>query len=152
MVNVGNSRSSKDTDYQGYKSESLTARKYRIRHFAEIKAGAGVYREDHHGGAAAEEIEKGESDGKWKKEDLMQMFTLQVAEFLTEVTDAAEDVLRGLAAVKFAAGDMAAAEKMMGTLCKMHKSAKDQYLKSSVANKMGLQASTISLNQQDTGG
>ncbi len=88
----------------------------------------------------------------WKKEDLTQMFMLQVAEVQTEVTDAAEHVLRGLAAVKFAAGDTAAAEKMMGTLCKMHKSAKDQYLKSSVANKMGPQASTRSLNQQDVGG
>jgi hypothetical protein len=122
----------------------LTARKYRIRYFAEIKAGAGGCREDHHGGAAAEEIEKGESDGRRKKEDLIQMFMLQVAEVLTEVTDTAEDMLRGLAAVKFAASDTAAAEKMMGTLCKRHKSAKDQYQKSSVANKMGLQVSTRS--------
>ncbi len=84
-------------------------------------------------------LEKAKAMVAWKKEDLTQMFTLQAAEVLTEAKDVAEDVLLGLAVVKFADEDKAAVEKMTGTLSKMHKSVKDQYLKVSVANKMGLQ-------------
>jgi hypothetical protein len=85
-------------------------------------------------------LEKAKAMVSWKKEDLTQTFTIQVAEVLTEASDAAEDVLRGLAVVKFDDGDKATVEKMTGTLRKMHKSVKDQLLKVSVANKMGLQA------------
>jgi hypothetical protein len=61
-------------------------------------------------------LEKAKAMVAWKKEDLTQMFTLQVAEVLTEATDVAEDVLLGLAVVKFADEDKAAVEKMTGTL------------------------------------
>ncbi len=66
----------------------------------------------------------------WKREKLTQVFTLQVVEVLTEAMDVAEDVLRGLAVVKFADADKERVEKMVTTLRKMHRSAKDHYLKS----------------------
>jgi hypothetical protein len=76
----------------------------------------------------------------WKRAEPNQVFSLQVAVVLAEALEASEDVLRGLAVAKLADADAALVDRMKSKLRKMHRSAKDQYLKASVANRMGVQA------------
>jgi hypothetical protein len=76
----------------------------------------------------------------WKREEPNQVFSLQVAEVLAEALETSEDVLRGLAVAKFADADTELVNRMRSKLRKMHQSVKDQYLKASVANRMGVQA------------
>ncbi len=76
----------------------------------------------------------------WKREEPNQVFSLQVAEVLAEALEVSEDMLRGLAVAKFADADTGLVDRMRCKLRKMHQSVKDQYLKVSVANRMGVQA------------
>jgi CHASE3 domain sensor protein len=76
----------------------------------------------------------------WKWEEPNQVFSLQVTEVLAETLEASEEVLRGSVVAKFADADATLVDRMRSKLRKMHRSVKDQYLKASVANRLGVQA------------
>jgi hypothetical protein len=76
----------------------------------------------------------------WKKEELYQTYTHDTGEVLTMTTEAAEDMLRGLAVMKIDEGDKELVARLTTTLRKVHKRAQDHFCRTSVVNKYGFPA------------
>jgi hypothetical protein len=77
---------------------------------------------------------------KWKKEELLQKYTLMVREAFTTAAEAMEDMLRGLETITIKEGELARVEVLRGAMRKAHLEVTSTYTCTEIGNRLGLQA------------